>query len=62
MKKLKRLDKADVIFGVLLTAVIFIHLSRIRLGNVDIDEGFYFLIDWRREKAFWQMNGMYPSW
>lgn len=47
MKKLKRLDKADVIFGVLLTAVIFIHLSRIRLGNVDIDEGFYLTVPYR---------------
>lgn len=38
---------ADIMFIILLAGVVCMHLSRIRLGNVDIDEAFYLTVPYR---------------
>lgn len=38
---------ADIVFVILLAGVVCMHLSRIRLGNVDIDEAFYLTVPYR---------------
>ena len=43
----KHIEKIDIYFLILLIGVVCIHLSRIQLGYVNVDEGFYLTIPYR---------------
>lgn len=45
--KNKKIEKTDIYFAVLLVGAAFVYLSRIRLGFVDMDEGFYLTVPYR---------------